>query len=227
MMNDLVFLSSQQVDAEPFTTGDVIAKYAGIARKSVNELIRRYKDDLEDFGVLPFEMAKPIKGSLGGHPRRVWYLNKNQANLLITYLDNTKPVRQFKKALVRQFDAMQRELVERRAQFELGKQFSKSLHATIAESQIKMHGHEYSTFNRLIYKQALGVDSTKLRKARDIPKGEAITTYLSSDEAEAVRLVKNRVEVLLDVGMDYQQIKQALQIKGVVYKVTLQLPVKN
>ncbi|WP_203561716.1 Rha family transcriptional regulator [Levilactobacillus brevis] len=226
-MNDLVFLSSQQVDAEPFTTGDVIAKYAGIARKSVNELIRRYKDDLEDFGVLPFEMAKPIKGSLGGHPRRVWYLNKNQANLLITYLDNTKPVRQFKKALVRQFDAMQRELVERRAQFELGKQFSKSLHATIAESQIKMHGHEYSTFNRLIYKQALGVDSTKLRKARDIPKGEAITTYLSSDEAEAVRLVKNRVEVLLDVGMDYQQIKQALQIKGVVYKVTLQLPVKN
>lgn len=226
-MNDLVFLSSQQVDAEPFTTGDVIAEYAGIARKSVNELIRRYKDDLEDFGVLPFEMAKPIKGSLGGHPRRVWYLNKNQANLLITYLDNTKPVRQFKKALVRQFDAMQRELIERRAQFELGKQFSKSLHATIADSQVKMHGHEYSTFNRLIYKQALGVDSTKLRKARDIPKGEAITTYLSSDEAEAVRLVKNRVEVLLDVGMDYQQIKQDLQIKGVVYKVTLQLPVKN
>ncbi|MCT3568348.1 Rha family transcriptional regulator [Levilactobacillus brevis] len=226
-MNDLVFLSSQQVDAEPFTTGDVIAEYAGIARKSVNELIRRYKDDLEDFGVLPFEMAKPIKGSLGGHPRRVWYLNKNQANLLITYLDNTKPVHQFKKALVRQFDAMQRELIERRAQFELGKRFSKSLHATIADSQIKMHGHEYSTFNRLIYKQALGVDSTKLRKARDIPKSEAITTYLSSDEAEAVRLVKNRVEVLLDVGMDYQQIKQALQIKGVVYKVTLQLPVKN
>jgi len=122
---------------------------------------------------------------------------------------------------------MQRELIERRAQFELGKRFSKSLHATIADSQIKMHGHEYSTFNRLIYKQALGVDSTKLRKARDIPKSEAITTYLSSDEAEAVRLVKNRVEVLLDVGMDYQQIKQALQIKGVVYKVTLQLPVKN
>ncbi|MEN2361880.1 Rha family transcriptional regulator [Levilactobacillus brevis] len=226
-MNDLVFLSSQQVDAEPFTTGDVIAEYAGIARKSVNELIRRYKDDLEDFGVLPFEMAKPIKGSLGGHPRRVWYLNKNQANLLITYLDNTKPVRQFKKALVRQFDAMQRELIERQAQFELGKQFSKSLHATIADSQVKMHGHEFSTFNRLIYKQALGVDSTKLRKARDIPKDEAITTYLSSDEAEAVRLVKNRVEVLLDVGMDYQQIKRALQIKGVVYKVTLQLPVKN
>ncbi|MBU5275212.1 Rha family transcriptional regulator [Levilactobacillus brevis] len=225
-MNDLVFLSSQQVDAEPFTTGDVIAEYAGIERDSVNKLIRTYKSDLIDFGELRFTDSKTLNSG-GGRPRKIWYLNKNQANLLITYLDNTKPVRQFKKALVRQFDAMQRELIERRAQFELGKQFSKSLHATIADSQIKMHGHEYSTFNRLIYKQALGVDSTKLRKARDIPKGEAITTYLSSDEAEAVRLVKNRVEVLLDVGMDYQQIKQALQIKGVVYKVTLQLPVKN
>ena len=225
-MNDLVFLSSQQVDAEPFTTGDVIAEYAGIERDSVNKLIRTYKSDLIDFGELRFTDSKTLNPG-GGRPRKIWSLNKNQANLLITYLDNTKPVRQFKKALVRQFDAMQRELIERRAQFELGKQFSKSLHATIADSQVKMHGHEYSTFNRLIYKQALGVDSTKLRKARDIPKGEAITTYLSSDEAEAVRLVKNRVEVLLDVGMDYQQIKQALQIKGVVYKVTLQLPVKN
>lgn len=225
-MNDLVFLSSQQVDAEPFTTGDVIAEYAGIERDSVNKLIRTYKSDLIDFGELRFTDSKTLNSG-GGRPRKIWYLNKNQANLLITYLDNTRPVRQFKKALVRQFDAMQRELIERQAQFELGKQFSKSFHATIAESQIKMHGHEYSTFNRLIYKQALGVDSTKLRKARDIPKGEAITTYLSSDEAEAVRLVKNRVEVLLDVGMDYQQIKQALQIKGVVYKVTLQLPVKN
>ncbi|ARW50223.1 hypothetical protein [Levilactobacillus brevis] len=42
-----------------------------------------------------------------------------------------------------------------------------------------------------------------------------------------MRLVKNRVEVFLDAGMNYQQIKQVLQIKGVVYKVTLQLPVKN
>lgn len=223
-MNELVFLTDGSVNAEPFTTGDVIAEYAGIARKSVNELIRRYKDDLEDFGVLPFEMAKPIKGSLGGHPRRVWYLNKNQANLLITYLDNTKPVRQFKKALVRQFDAMQRELIERRAQFELGKQFSKSLHATIADSQIKMHGHEYSTFNRLIYKQALGVDSTKLRKTRDIPEHQAITEYLTTDEAAALSKVKSQTSVLIELGMDYKQIKATLANQGIIYQIKLEKP---
>ncbi|MCT2887956.1 phage regulatory protein [Levilactobacillus brevis] len=222
-MNDLVFLSSQQVDAEPFTTGDVIAEYAGIERDSVNRMIRNIYQRLERMGKVGFK----IRPMASGQESKTYLLNQQQATLLITFLKNTPRVADFKEELVAQFYAMQRELIERRAQFELGKQFSKSLHATIADSQIKMHGHEYSTFNRLIYKQALGVDSTKLRKARDIPKGEAITTYLSSDEAEAVRLVKNRVEALLDVGMDYQQIKQALQIKGVVYKVTLQLPVKN
>lgn len=222
-MNDLVFLSSQQVDAEPFTTGDVIAEYAGIERDSVNRMIRNIYQRLERMGKVGFK----IRPMASGQESKTYLLNQQQATLLITFLKNTPRVADFKEELVAQFYAMQRELIERRAQFELGKQFSKSLHATIADSQIKMHGHEYSTFNRLIYKQALGVDSTKLRKARDIPKGEAITTYLSSDEAEAVRLVKNRVEVLLDVGMDYQQIKRALQIKGVVYKVTLQLPVKN
>ncbi|MCT3583785.1 Rha family transcriptional regulator [Levilactobacillus brevis] len=222
-MNDLVFLSSQQVDAEPFTTGDVIAEYAGIERDSVNRMIRNIYQRLERMGKVGFK----IQPMASGQESKTYLLNQQQSTLLITFLKNTPRVADFKEELVAQFYAMQRELIERRAQFELGKQFSKSLHATIADSQIKMHGHEYSTFNRLIYKQALGVDSTKLRKARDIPKGEAITMYLSSDEAEAVRLVKNRVEVLLDVGMDYQQIKQALQIKGVVYKVTLQLPVKN
>ncbi|WP_251952408.1 Rha family transcriptional regulator [Levilactobacillus brevis] len=222
-MNDLVFLSSQQVDAEPFTTGDVIAEYAGIERDSVNRMIRNIYQRLERMGKVGFK----IRPMASGQESKTYLLNQQQSTLLITFLKNTPRVADFKEELVAQFYAMQRELIERRAQFELGKQFSKSLHATIADSQIKMHGHEYSTFNRLIYKQALGVDSTKLRKARDIPKGEAITMYLSSDEAEAVRLVKNRVEVLLDVGMDYQQIKQALQIKGVVYKVTLQLPVKN
>ncbi|ARW21639.1 Rha family transcriptional regulator [Levilactobacillus brevis] len=222
-MNDLVFLSSQQVDAEPFTTGDVIAEYAGIERDSVNRMIRNIYQRLERMGKVGFK----IRPMASGQESKTYLLNQQQATLLITFLKNTPRVADFKELLVAQFYAMQRELIERQAQFELGKQFSKSLHATIADSQIKMHGHEYSTFNRLIYKQALGVDTTKLRKARDIPKGEAITTYLSSDEAEAVRLVKNRVEVFLDAGMNYQQIKQVLQIKGVVYKVTLQLPVKN
>lgn len=219
-MSDLVFLSSPRVDAEAFTTGDVIAKYAGIERESVNRQIRDNYSRLEHFGEVGFKF-RPM---LTGQSVKVYRLNQQQATLLITFLKNTPRVADFKEELVRQFYAMQRELIERRARFELGKEFSKGLGAAVAESQIDQHGHEFSNFNRLVYRQALGVDSTKLRKVRSIPRDEPITHYLTSEEAEAVRLIKQRVTTFLGAGMDYQQIKNVLNIKGVILQVTLTLP---
>ncbi|WP_076635038.1 Rha family transcriptional regulator [Lactiplantibacillus plantarum] len=224
-MNDLVTLTSQRLDAEAYTTSDVIAEYAEIKVKSVNELIRRYKSDLEEFGILPFQKEE-IQGR--GQPRKIWHLNEDQAMLLITYLDNTKPVREFKKALIKQFSAMKRELILRQAKFELGKEFSKSLHEAIKESPaLGEHGHLYVNINKLVYKQALGVNVNELRKARNIPKTEAITHYLSAIEADAIKRVKQQIRTLLEMKMDYQQIKQALQIQGVIYRIELQLPAKS
>ncbi|HIW72340.1 MAG TPA: Rha family transcriptional regulator [Candidatus Levilactobacillus faecigallinarum] len=222
-MNDLVFLPSQRVDAEPFTTGDVIAKYAEVERDSVNRMIRNTYQRLERFGKVGFE----IRPMPSGQDAKTYLLNQQQATLLITFLKNTPRVADFKEELVRQFYAMQRELIERRARFEMGKEYSKELDTAVSESQIDMHGHQYSNFNRLIYRQALGVDSIKLRKARSIPQKEAITHYLSSDEAEAVRKVKRQVITLLGMGMNYQQVKDAMRIQGVVYQITLRLPVKG
>ncbi|MBS0937409.1 Rha family transcriptional regulator [Lactiplantibacillus plantarum] len=222
-MNDLVTLTSQRLDAEIYMTGDVIAEYVGIKAKSVNELIRRYKSDLEEFRILPFQKEE-IQGR--GQPRKIWHLNEDQAMLLITYLDNTKPVREFKKALIKQFSAMKRILIERQAKYELGKEFNKSFATAVKDSRIDMHGHQYSTLHCLAYKMALGVDVTKLRKSRHIKAGEIITTYLSAYEAQAVALINQRIKTLLDVGLNYQEIKQALQIKGVIYRIELQLPAK-
>ncbi|AQY70133.1 repressor [Lactiplantibacillus plantarum] len=226
-MSDLVTLTSQRLDAEIYTTGDVIADYAEITHHAVNQLINQYHADLEEFGVLAFQMLKPSSGSIGGRPRKVWHLNEDQAMLLITYLGNTKPVRLFKKALIKQFSVMKRELILRQAKFELGKEFSKSLHAAISESPaLGEHGHLYININKLVYKQALGVNVNELRKARNIPKTEAITHYLSASEADAVKRVKQQIRTLLEMKLDYQQIKQALQIQGVIYRIELQLPAK-
>jgi len=221
-MNDLVFLSSPRVDAEPFTTGDVIAKYAEVERDSVNRMIRNTYQRLERFGKVGFK----IQPMPSGQDAKTYLLNQQQATLLITFLKNTPRVADFKEELVKQFYDMQRELIERRARFEMGKEYSKELDTAVAESQIDMHGHQYSNFNRLIYRQALGVDSIKLRKARSIPKGEAITHYLSSGEAEAVRKVKRQIIMLLGMGMSYQQVKQAMQVQGIVLQVRLALPDK-
>ncbi len=42
---------------EPYTTADtVVAQYAQVRHKTVNELIRKHEKDLEEFGTLRFEM---------------------------------------------------------------------------------------------------------------------------------------------------------------------------
>ena len=225
-MINIVLTQSRSVDAEPFTTGDIIAEFAGITHHAVNQLINQYRTDLEEFGVFAFEMLKPIRGSVGGRPRKIWHLNEEQATLLITYLDNTPAVREFKKILVRQFTDMKQELARRRIKLEAGKETSKDLNEAIRASEIDMDGHEFSTFNSLVYKQALGVSIGKLRQARRIPKADAITHYLSADEADAVRRVKDQVITLLGLKMDYQQVKSAIQRQGIIYQVQLTLPTK-
>ncbi|MCP1640404.1 phage regulator Rha-like protein, partial [Streptococcus gallinaceus] len=86
---------------EPYTTHDIIAEHAEIDIISVRKLIDKHKKDLEAFGILSFEMTKIIEGR--GRPRRIYHLNEQQATLLVTYLGNTEPVREFKKNLVKAF----------------------------------------------------------------------------------------------------------------------------
>lgn len=222
-MNEIVFLSSRDVYAHTFTTSDVIAKYGDSSINTVNRLIRNYQTDLKEFGILGFEIRK-LNGR--GRPRKIWNLNEEQTMLLITYMGNTQPVRHFKKALVNQFSAMKRALYERQVQFELGKQFSKDLNQAIAESpHLDEHHRLYANINKLIYKQALGVSTKALRQQRHIPKNEPITHYLDSNEASAVKQVKEQVSTLLGMRLNYQQIKDALQIQGIVYQITL--PIKS
>lgn len=94
-MNDLVFMHG--LNEEPYTTDKIIAECSKNQLKVVKNLIRNHKKDFEDFGVLHFENAKPLKGSKGGRPQKTYHLNEQQATLLITYLDNTPEVNQFKK----------------------------------------------------------------------------------------------------------------------------------
>lgn len=221
---DLVVLASQRLDAEPFTTGDVIAEYAGIELASVNRTIRNIHERLEHFGKVGFK----IKPMPSGQRAKVYLLNEQQATLLITFLKNTPRVADFKEALVREFTLMKRELYQRRAKFELGKEFSKGLQSAIADSPaLDEHHHLYANINKLVYKQALGVNVGELRRSRDIPKSEPITSYLSTSEADAVRKVKTQITNLLEMKLNYQQIKAALQVQGIVYQIRLTLPTKS
>lgn len=159
MIDQLVFMESENMNDEPFTTDELIAEYSGNNRSSITRPIRSYKEDLKEFGTLGFEIRPIAKTKM-----KIYHLNREQATLLITYLDNTDQVREFKKELVRQFYNMEHELFARRMEREKGKKTRLSL-----TDAIKLHGfssHFYKHFTDLVYKKALGFNAKQLREAR-------------------------------------------------------------
>lgn len=217
-MDELVMIRQEGSRSEVYTTAACVADYAEVDRKTVNRLIQQHEQDLEEFGVLRFEIAKPPRGSTGGRPEKLYLLNEQQATLLITYLKNTPPVRAFKKALVREFFKARQELIARKTARSEGKPIRRAMTDAIRDSgeNIRMKGHAYSAYENLVYSCSLGVNARKLRQQRG-GYGCAVD-LLSSQELERVINAENQVTVLLDMGFQYDRIRELMnnRTKGAV-----------
>lgn len=224
MKSNVVFTESLNLYDEPFTTAETIAEHSGNDLRTITNRINQYKKDLEEFGVLHVNRAKPIKGSKGGRPKKIYQLNEEQATLLITYLDNTPQVRKFKKELVRQFYAMKTELLQRQLIRISGKVGRREMTDAIKESSaIGGEWYVYSNFTKLLYKTALGFDVSKLREARGVDKKATPLNFLNKVELDALNKRQNQITTLIDLGMDYQMIKDVLSNQGIVYQTTLKI----
>lgn len=166
----LVFWKAQAPTQEPYTTSEVIAVAAGMNRRSVNRLIQTHKADLEEFGILRFEIAE-IKGR--GQPERRYRLNEQQATLLMTYARNTETVRAFKKELVKQFYAMRSILLERNSPIwqdtrtltkEVRRQETDVIRELVdyARAQGSQHAVKYYTSISKLANKAAGIDDRDL-----------------------------------------------------------------
>lgn len=213
-MKDLVFIRDQSVQAEPYTTSQIIAECAEVQHHTITRLLRTHKKDFEAFGVIGFEIHK-IGGR--GRPDKTYHLNEQQATLLITYLQNTAPVRAFKKELVRQFFLMREELTKRRVSRQLMKPTRRSMTDAIRDNTPPEHLNRftYSNYTDLAYRAAPGLSVKQIKQARAIPEGKALVDYMSATELEAVKRVEAVITALLDAGAGYQGIKAALLQSGV------------
>ena len=213
-MTDLVFLEPNKLGSEPFTTSDVIAAQAQISYRSVQRMIERHENDLAEFGQVRFQIT-PVKYARGTNDKKIYQLNEQQATLLITYLKNTPPVRQFKKDLVQEFYRMRRELTRRQIFRDAGKPIRRTLTDAIRDSgeDGRMHGHAYGTYTDLAYKAATGKIARVLRKERGASAKVIATDFLTSDELSAYNKAEERLTVLLDMGLTYDQIKTLLLVQ--------------
>lgn len=206
-MNELVFIEPNKIGAVPFTTSKVISEWSGVGHKKIKEAIRKYQPDVECFGLLASYQTE----STGGRPEEQYRLNEAQATFILTLLKNTPSVVAFKKELVRQFYAMRTELAKRRDYREALKPIRRELTDVIQE--INHSRWDYKLYTDLAYKSTTGKNAAQLRKERSAPKDANAIEYMSSGEIERVAKAQNQISVLLEMGMDYYQIK-ALMSKG-------------
>ena len=207
-MSELVYLTPNT--QEPFTTSEVIAECAGVKRHAIQALIQQHEKDFREFGKVAFEM-RPLEGSRTGQMVKVYHLNEQQATLLMTYLRNTDVVRAFKKELVRQFFAMRKELLNIKTVKVERKSIRLGMTDAIKALPDSPHKKfKYNQYTDLAYRTALGKSARQLRKERGANKAATASDYMSADEIAAVSSMENHIAVLLNVGMEYQQIKSYL-----------------
>lgn len=201
-MKDIVFLSPDKIDSEPFTTSKVIAEMTGMNHRRVKDAIRKYQADIESFGLLGAYETE----SSGGRPEEIFRLNEGQATFLMTLLKNTPVVVAFKKELVRQFYAMRQELLKRQTGRTELKPIRRELTDVIKERE-PGDKWAYKKYTDLAYKSVVGKNSAQIRKERKAPKKANAIDYMKSDEIEAITKRQNQIAVLLEMGMDYTQVK--------------------
>ncbi|HEM3428051.1 TPA: Rha family transcriptional regulator [Streptococcus suis] len=194
---ELVYMDGKK---EPYTTSEIIAECAEVQHHTITRLIREHKVDFEALGILGFEIHKL---DTRGQPKKSYILNEQQATLLITYLKNTEPVREFKKNLVKAFFELRKEVAEFRYQRALEKPKRKTLHDSI-ETWEQAPKHAHPTVNNLLLKGASGLNKKQLMAQRGGHNG---IDSLTSAELVRYQALEDMAIAMINLDMSYQDIK--------------------
>lgn len=209
-MLDLVFYTDNTLKAEPYTTSEIIANNTNNSRVSVRRLIEKHIDRLKQFGKVEFEM-QPLPS---GQKAKVYKLNEQQATLLITFLDNSDIVANFKTLLVKQFYEMRDELTKRNINRAIEKPVKKTLMDCIKKWKYASK-YAYSNINRLLIKGATGLSINALKKERGDAK--AALDLLTSQEQEKYKQLEQKAIAYIEANFDYQLIKALLTGKEIKF----------
>lgn len=209
-MLDLVFYTDNTLKAEPYTTSEIIANNTNNSRIAVRRLIEKHINRLEQFGKVEFEM-QPLPS---GQKAKVYKLNEQQATLLITFLDNSDIVANFKTLLVKQFYEMRDELTKRNINRAIEKPVKKTLMDCIKKWKYASK-YAYSNINRLLIKGATGLSIKALKKERGDAK--VALDLLTSQEQEKYKQLEQKVIAYIEANFDYQLIKALLTGKEIKF----------
>lgn len=203
-----------------FTDSKVIAIGTEYKHHSVTRKIRRYISDFEEFGAIKF-MDTVTKNLHGGRPEKIYLLNEQQATLLMTYLENNKIVRNFKKKLVREFFQMRQALSQRsltewletRKNGKLVRRNETDMLQELAEYAIKQGSNTYESKPNLIYVHYSNLVNKTVgikKKQREYATTKTLTTIAFIED-----MILNVVKEEIKRGTYYKDIYQICKAKAI------------
>lgn len=199
---ELVYMDGRK---EPYTTSEIIAECAEVQHHTITRLIREHKVDFENLGKVGFQ----IQAMTSGQHSKNYILNEQQATLLITYLRNTQPVREFKKNLVKAFFEMRDELANFKIQRALEKPRRKNLLEAIKNWE-NAPKQAYASVNNLLLKAVTGMNAKQLKNKRGGYNG---IDSLTSDELANYQAFEDVAIALINVNMQYADIRELIMKK--------------
>lgn len=122
----------------------------------------------------------------------------------------------FTAMYVNAFHDMKEELYNYKLAYQTTKPIRKTLAETI-KNCIPDSPHKkfaYSTYNNLAYVLLFGCSAKKLKTARGAETNSKALAYLTADEVEQLAEIENKICILIEIGMEYKEIKDRLTAKA-------------
>lgn len=202
-MDELVIVKND----EAFTNSMIIATETENQHKSIIRLINTHIERLERFGKVRFSDLKSTN-SKGGRPTKICYLNEPQATLLITFLDNSDKVADFKTKLVEQFYKMRQLLMQKQTNLWLETRQQGKL-TRRSETDVIKDLIEYAKEQGSEHADKLYMTYSKLaNKMAGISKRDLATVSQLNTLSFIENIILNQIRVDMSKELHYKQIYQ-------------------
>lgn len=206
-MNEMVSVFSEIVksDAEFPVDFDAAWNWVGYSRKdhALEALALNFSEG-EDF-------SRIFGKSTGGRRPERYMLTTDcfKAFAMMAGTERGKDVRRY----FIEAEKMVRQLID---DLRVSRAIRRELTDSIRDSHLNdaMHGFAYKQFTDLIYRAVLGMSARDFRKASALPSDEPIRARLTAHQTSAVCKLEKLVTSMVDVGADYQKIKDVVSQLG-------------
>lgn len=151
-----------------------------------------------------------LNKSTGGRRATEYWLTIDMGKEL-AMLENNEAGR----AVRRYFIAAEKAYRENRITTQISKAIRRELTDALKDSGLneKMHGFGYKTFTDLIYKLVLNMNAKQFRVAKGLEKTANVRDYLNQYQLQEVGRLEKAVQSMIDIGMEYDEIKMLLTNK--------------